>query len=72
MYFKQKKEREKERLREIKEKVKFDITEQPNPIKVDINTFEGLQKEFKKMSKKKNPLGFGVGERFEKTEAEKW
>jgi hypothetical protein len=35
-------------------------------------TFDVLEKEFKKLNKKKNPWGFGVGGRFDADILKKW
>lgn len=56
----------------IKENVKFDINKPINPIPADINTFDLYAQQKKKMDVKKNPLGFGVGDRFDEDERKKW
>lgn len=52
--------------------MKFDINEDIKPIPVDIPTFDWMAWELKKLNVKKHPLGFGVGDRFQKDERIKW
>lgn len=56
----------------MKDKVKFDLNQLTQPIPQDFVTFDYLAEQKKKMNVKKNPMGFGVGDRFEKNEQVKW
>lgn len=68
-------EMERERLTELMGKVSFDVKALPNPLPVDIATFErGLlsQAKSKDAGSQKKGLGFGVGSRLPLSEVERW
>ena len=75
-----KNKREKERLLDLKEKVKTDINYFNNPIPQDYGTFSQIAKKnggFDWMTKKNKTINstvkcFGLGPRFEPDENEKW
>ncbi len=71
-YEKNKNIRKKDRLNDLRDKVKFDVRHKNTPIPVDINTFDKLQKEYEKLNKKGKTWGFGVGSRVPLDEKTKW
>ena len=74
-YFKNKKQKEEERIDELKGKVTFDVKALPEPIPADIDTFQRTLKlnakdKDKGTSNKGN--GMGVGPRMPLSEKERW